>query len=256
MSRAGNGERRPALDSSAGRLSASRRNAVFTFRHGRAAARWLASLAGIATIACGNADARGSALSDSVELARKDSVARARQDSINRAHPGYIIDSILPIEEELRRFRADLPNAPTAFANGAPTRDSLVRLFVRAVEQSDSLALRRLVLTRAEFAYLVYPSSPYTAPPYRQAPGLVWMMITGGSRAGYSRLLDRMGGRPLGFLGYRCATPPAREGPNRIWRDCALRVVRTSGDTVAMRLFGAIIEQRGRYKIVSYASDL
>jgi hypothetical protein len=47
---------------------------------------------------------------------RADSVARARQDSINRATPGYVIDSLLPPEEEARRFRDAFPgDSATAF---------------------------------------------------------------------------------------------------------------------------------------------
>jgi hypothetical protein len=58
---------------------------------------------------------------------REDSVARARQDSINRAQPGYIVDSVLPVEEELRRFREALGGTPaTKLANGSESREALV----------------------------------------------------------------------------------------------------------------------------------
>ncbi|HET8784860.1 MAG TPA: hypothetical protein VFM38_04450, partial [Candidatus Limnocylindrales bacterium] len=69
-----------------------------------------------------------------VEAARADSVAtdsmaRARQDSINRAQPGYVVDSILPIEEELRRFRVGLGAAPSHLVGGASSRETLIRRF-------------------------------------------------------------------------------------------------------------------------------
>src|SRR3712207_7674926 len=42
--------------------------------------------------------------------------------------------------------------------------------FVRAVETSDTTALRDLALSRAEFAYLYYPESPLSRRPYEEPP--------------------------------------------------------------------------------------
>ena len=59
---------------------------------------------------CANRDVPGiDSLAARRDSIRADSVARARQDSINRATPGYVIDSLLPPEEEARRFRAAFP---------------------------------------------------------------------------------------------------------------------------------------------------
>jgi hypothetical protein len=187
---------------------------------------------------------------------RADSIARARQDSINRAQPGYVIDSILPIEEELRRFRADLPDAPTALDGGGTSRDGLVRMFIAGLEARDTTALTAMLMDRAEFAYLVYPESPWTAPPYRQSPGLVWMMASRENGTGLGRLLQRLGGRSLSFQSYRCDPEPEHLGANRIWRQCLLRIVRSPGDTTSMRLFAGIIERGGQFKIYSYGNDL
>ena len=212
--------------------------------------------------ACGRGDARPRADSlasagDSVTTARADSIAREKQDSINRAQPGYIIDSILPVEEELRRFRADIPGAPSRLVDAADSRDALVAAFLRAVEARDRAALTRLALTRAEFAYLVYPGSTFTAPPYRQAPGLVWMHIQRGSAAGVARLIERFGGRPLRLAGYRCDPQPERQGANSLWTNCALRLTPfDSASARSMRLFGTVIQRAGRFKFVGYANDL
>src|SRR5688572_10152652 len=99
-----------------------------------------------------------------------DSIARVRQDSLNRAQPGYVIDSVLPVEEEIRRFQATLGDRPYALSGGAADRTSLVRSFVEAIERHDERALQRLVVDRAEFGYLIYPDSPNTRPPYRLSP--------------------------------------------------------------------------------------
>ncbi len=191
---------------------------------------------------------------DAFDSAQADSVARIRQDSVNRAQPGYVVDSILPIAEELRRFRAGLGEAPRGLEHGAPTRDALVDSFIDALQRADTATLVRLTISRAEFAYLVYPSSPNIDGPYRQAPGLVWMRLSGASGVGLARLLNRVGGRAIPRPSYRCDEPPTTEGDNRIWQDCEIRL----GSPAAaswQRLFGGIIERDGRFKILSYAND-
>ena len=181
---------------------------------------------------------------------------RARQDSIVRSRPGYIVDSILPVEEEIRRFQASLDRRPTAFANGATSRSELVRRFVHAVEANDTTAIARLVIDRAEFGYLVYPTSPNAAPPYRQSPGLVWLTRSAGTEKGANRLLTRYGGRRLGYAGYSCSGAADRQGENTIWAQCAVRVANTGGDTSTLRLFGPIVERGGRFKFLSLTNGL
>jgi hypothetical protein len=167
-----------------------------------------------------------------------------------------VIDSALPLEEELRRFRADLPHVPVALTGGATGRDALAREFAGALTRADTASLRRMLLTKAEFAYLIYPASSYTRPPYRQAPSLVWMQLEQGSETGLRRLLARRAGRPIAHAGASCMAAPEVAGASRLWRQCRLRSVPAPGDTVAERLFGVIVEHRGRFKFASYANEL
>jgi len=187
------------------------------------------------------------------DSARADSLARVRQDLVNRALPGYIVDSILPMEEHLRRFRTGLADT-REFTSGAGSRDALVKSFMRSLESSDTTALVRLAASRAEFAYLVYPESPLSAPPYAQAPDLVWMRHAAASSTGLKRLLDRVPGTRLWLRSWSCSEPPVIEGANRIWRDCVVRYAPQGGVMQTMQLFSSIIERQGRYKVLSYAN--
>jgi hypothetical protein len=190
---------------------------------------------------------------DSVSAARADSIARARQDSINRAQPGYLVDSILPIEEELRRFRADIPTRAPALEHGAPSIDSLVARFAGALARHDTTALARLAVTRSEFAYLIYPSSRYTKPPYRQKPQIVWMLLQGASSQGATRLLGRLAGPGVKVLGHACDANPEVADKNRLWQ-CRVRYT-SAGETATRQLFGAVVEREGRFKLSSFAND-
>ncbi|MGE0552859.1 MAG: hypothetical protein AB7R55_05470 [Gemmatimonadales bacterium] len=160
------------------------------------------------------------------------------------------VDSILPIEEQVRRFRATVAEHPTRL-RGAPSRSALVLRFVEALERRDTLALASLLLDKAEFAYLYYPWTPYTRPPYRQDPALVWFRMSAISERGLTRLLARDAGTPLGVTGHRCDPEPNRMGPNRVWTNCVVTIARTR----PRQLFGSIIERDGRFKFLTYDTE-
>ena len=185
-----------------------------------------------------------------------DSIAHSRaadEPPIADPAPG-IVDSVFPPAEAMRRFRESLPVTST-LATAARSRDSLVHRFVRAVERRDSTALRGMVMSRAEFAYLYYPTSPHARPPAQQPPALVWFLPTQNSEKGVGRLLDRFAGRALQVRGYTCAEPPRVEAENAIWDDCRLHIG-GGADTATVRLFGGVIERGGRFKVLSYSNDL
>jgi hypothetical protein len=212
--------------------------------------RSAATVAGIllaTVVACARYEA--SATTDS---ARTDSVARARQDSINRAQPGYVVDSIFPIEEEIRRFNADLERP--ARLGGAANRSDLVRRFAAALRSADTSALRQLLITRAEFGHLVFPESPFTRAPYKAKPGVIWTQLMSQSQRGLSRLFARMAGS-ADISELRCDATPDQQGPNKLWRNCSVLVQSPEFGRRRMQLFGRIIERDGHAKFMSYASD-
>lgn len=168
---------------------------------------------------------------------------------------GGVVDSILPVEEEIRRFQASLPEPVMSLSGGEASRDALVARFVRSLERGDTLDLLRLAMTRGEFAYLYYPSSRYTRPPYRLSPELVWMQNQNHSSRGFTRLLQRYAGRPLGYLSYTCPDEPEVEGENRFWHRCVV-TYRLREDTLSAQLFGSIWERQGHFKLVGFANEL
>ena len=158
------------------------------------------------------------------------------------------------LDSALVRLRQGQP-VPTALEHGEASRDALVERFVRAIEAADTTDLRRMVMSRAEFAHLYYPGSAYTRRPTRQEADLAWFLHLNDSQKGVSRALARYGTEPLNLLGYECAAEPRREGRNVVWHGCHLRIA-PRGDTLDLRLFGSILERDGRFKLYSYANDL
>jgi hypothetical protein len=165
------------------------------------------------------------------------------------------IDSAVPREVALERFRAGLPPV-TALRGGEPSREQLVQRFVTAIEQRDTVALSGMTLSKAEFAWLYYPTAREANPPYSLSPDLMWFTHTGRSEKGINAVLATHGGRSLGYLDHHCADEPRVEGENRLWGFCLVRRIEAAKDTVEENLFGLIIERGGAFKFVNYANKL
>jgi hypothetical protein len=181
--------------------------------------------------------------------------ACSRSDAAPGRDAARVVDSVVPREVALQRFRVELDSVG-GLAGGATSRDELVRRFIRALETSDTVALRALVMTKAEFAWIYYPTNPQGQPPYDLAPDLLWFMLESRSRQGIAAALEARAGMPLGFVGYDCDATVSREGENAVYGPCLVRRVRAPGDTVVERLFGPIIARGGTFKFVSYANKL
>jgi hypothetical protein len=165
------------------------------------------------------------------------------------------VDSVIPREEALRRFREGVP--PVERLEGAESSiETLVAAYVRALETRDTAAVARLAISRAEFAWLYYPTTPHGFPPYDVEPGLMWFLLNSRSDKGARRALSVYGGHQLKVLNQDCGPSGTREGENTIWGPCIVRWVNEGGDTATTRLLGQLIERDHRFKVLSYSNDL
>ena len=170
------------------------------------------------------------------------------------AAPPAVPDSEYDIAVQLRRFRAAVGDHPATLAGAEASRDALVRRFVRAVEAADTSTLERMQLSAGEFAYSYYPDNKLSRPPYELEPQLMWQQMQSEGDRGRARLLRRYGGKPLRFRSLDCQ-PPERQG-NSLLHACRVRHGTVDGPPLDERLFGAILEQHGRFKFVSYSNTL
>lgn len=203
----------------------------------RTATRWFTPVVVIAALAIG-----GCSPSEAREAVGAESAAAGT------------IDSILPVEEALRRFQADLPPV-TELSGGAESREALVRRFLHAVEVRDTAALRSLVLARAEFGWLYYPGSAFAREPYYQMPQLNWFLNVEDSQKGITRVVTRYGGTDLRSADYHCPNPERVDRQFTFWDRCIV-AFEHEGVAKRMRLFGSIVELNGHFKFYSYANDL
>jgi len=168
--------------------------------------------------------------------------------------PATVVDSALPMDVEMARFRKGLEN-PRALETGAGSRDALVRDVVEALASQDTMAFEDLAVDRAAWAWLYYPASKTAQPPYELPPGLAWFQLQEANRKGVLRALRRLGGHELELAGYSCDPKPTVEGDNRIWIGCELDLGVDGKDPVPVRLFSSILERDGRFAVLSYQND-
>ena len=164
-------------------------------------------------------------------------------------------DATRPRTEQLAQFRAGLTEA-TVLEHGTSSRDELVQQWVSALASADTATVRQLLLSRAEFAWLFYPTTAQGLPPYDLPPGLLWDMLSRQSAGGMQYVFRRWAGRELQVAGYDCGAEPVREDENLIHGPCVMRIVAGERDTVSARLTGPILERGGVFKFVSYTNDL
>jgi hypothetical protein len=169
---------------------------------------------------------------------------------------GGVVDSTLPIDTLLHRFRATLPDTPTVLAGGAASPEALTRELLSSLQSNDTSTLRALVISPAEFAWLYYPHTKWTKPPYEMGAELVWLQVSLSSEKGLVRLVRRYGGRALRLEALTCPDAAHVEGPNLVTEGCQVRFAVADSVPRELRLFGSLLKRDGLYKFVSYSNDL
>lgn len=166
----------------------------------------------------------------------------------------HVVDSVIPMDVAMDRFRAGLEE-PSKLRGNLTSRDALVKEFVRALEESDTMALEQIAVNRAEWAWLYYPTNALFKPPYELPPALAWFQLQQADRKGALRALRELGGHRIDVKGYVCDPEPTLEGDNKVWTGCRVTLSRDGADPVTIRLFGAILERGGVFEILSYDND-
>jgi hypothetical protein len=67
--------------------------------------------------------------------------------------------------------------------------------------------------------------------------------------------MQRRGGVAFTYAGHTCKPQPERQGDNRLWVDCTVRVAENGRDTTTQRWFGTIVERAGAFKLLSFANQ-
>jgi hypothetical protein len=165
--------------------------------------------------------------------------------------------SRLAVAELLAAFRTGVDSVGT-LADAPDDRRTLAEAYVQALATRDTTGIVRHLVSRAEYAWLFFPDSPFARPPYEAPPEIVWMMLRDASERGVQKALATYGGHPATFHALNC-DPQRRYTRGRVtlWQYC--RVELTGGEPATRReleLFGGILEIDGRVKFLSLGNEL
>ncbi|MEP6832428.1 MAG: hypothetical protein ABJB74_03500 [Gemmatimonas sp.] len=169
---------------------------------------------------------------------------------------GGVVDSILPIPEQLARFRKTITDRPDTLRHASASIKGLVSRWTLAVASSDTAALNAMLLDRAEFAWLYYPDSKMSLPPYESPPQLLWGQMLATSEEGAKKILKLFSTSSFKVVGVNCPTPPVTEGANQLHEGCLVNLEKIGGTPAEGSYFGTIIERDGRFKFVSFANRI
>ncbi len=163
-----------------------------------------------------------------------------------------VVDSILDPAEATARFVQGLPRV-TALEGGASSAEELIDDFFGAIANGDSAAIARMVVSRAEYGFLYYPTSIYTRKPYELSPDIAWLLSSETNQKAARRLVRRLGGQKLGVSSWTC-DKVEHEGLNTIRSNCSVLIEEEAGPR-RRQLFQSLIERDGHTKFLSYAGD-
>lgn len=170
------------------------------------------------------------------------------------AAAGGVVDSILPIAEHLKRFREGMTPVDT-LRHASASIDALVARLTKALSTRDTADLNAMVLDRAEFAFLFYPASPMSKPPYEAPPELLWGQILTASDDGAKQLMSRLGGAAVRAHDLQCPTMPDTTAL-RIYERCTVRFTAAGRAPLQGNLFGSIVAQGQRFKFLGLANRI
>ncbi len=145
---------------------------------------------------------------------------------------------------------------PRSISGGEDSRDDLARAALDALARRDADALHALRINRAEYEHILWPEFEKTQSERSTLKwDFHWMLLDSKSNAGVRDSLSDFGGQPLELLEV-IPTQGIREYDGfRVHRKVELRVRRTTdGHEEQIRAFGSVIEQDGRFKILSFPS--
>lgn len=183
---------------------------------------------------------------------RSDGVLIPSPDSLPKT-PGYVVDSIFPPEEMLRRFQEEAGPVVTRLRGGAPSMDSLLRRYWTHLVAQDTLAMTPLVASKAEFAYLYFPASAEL--PNGVPPAISWLMLSSNGGRGLTRALRDVTTGERTLVGTTCQPLVIEAGDTRIIGPCG--AIRRRGASVDTLWFVKhVIEHRGIFKLMSFANEL
>lgn len=188
---------------------------------------------------------------------RSDGMLIPSPDSLRKT-PGYVIDSILPPDEALRRLQQEVTDPiPTRLTGGATSRPALIRAYWQALQRTDTAAIRTLVVSKAEFAFLYFPESALFASGMQPVPA--WVLYEAQSGRGLTAASSRARTATTAqavLQAVTCRDEGRIEGASMTSGPCGVVMRWPDQRTDTLWIASTVIRRDGRYKLLGLDNAL
>lgn len=133
--------------------------------------------------------------------------------------------------------------------------EAVARAVLDGLARRDRAALDALMMTRAEFDAHLWPSLPASRPETNMRADFVWNRLKHQSDARLAHTLAQHGGKSLILVGVELRGTRSSHGALSVTRDSIVTVRAPTGQVQQLRLFGSVVQQGQRYKVLSYVTD-
>jgi hypothetical protein len=164
------------------------------------------------------------------------------------SHPRLLLPSLLIL---LCAGCQQPPTLTSTFAS--PTE--VAQAVVAGLTVSDANRLDSIAMTETEFRDVVWPELPASRPERNLPWDYVWQDLRGKSRRQLSGRLRAWDNQGFEVVRVDFAGQTTDYRTFRVHRDSVVTLRDKRGRQASRRLFGSMIEQRGRYKVFSYVVD-
>ncbi len=145
------------------------------------------------------------------------------------------------------------PHFTRLLVNAFSSSSALAGRFLRALAEHDQQALKALQLTKPEFCNLVWPELPSSRLPNVTCEW-AWEQAELNSLSGFGETLTEHQGRRYELVSMRFADTTSYAS-FKVHKAPRLVVKDESGRQKELRLFGALLERNGQFKLFSFAID-
>jgi len=136
--------------------------------------------------------------------------------------------------------------------NARPSIDELCKEVLEKVAHKDAKALEALALSEDEFKNYYWPYSKWSRPETRMPFEFIWGDLHQKSSFALAGVLVRYGGKKLEYISVRFSEETVAYNDAKVHGGPVLTVRNEEGKEGDVKMFGAVFELNGAYKIFSY----
>jgi hypothetical protein len=142
-----------------------------------------------------------------------------------------------------------------SLANTFESPEAVARAVVKGLAEKNLQALRDLAVTQSEFAELVWPKLPASRPERNLPLDYVWKDLAAKSDANLRARLEGWQDRDFALVSLEFKGGAEDYGTFIVHRETVLLLRDRDAREQTGRLFGSMIEHRGRFKVFSFIVD-